>query len=728
MPSFYRAFEDRYRGSRELIKERLQVYRGFIAPLQSLYSECAALDLGCGRGEWLELLQEQGFRSLGVDLDEGMLEVCDALGLPTERCDVLEKLKALPDESQVMVSGFHIAEHLPFASLQVLVAEALRVLKPAGLLILETPNAENIVVGTNNFYLDPTHERPIPHLLLGFLTEYSGFARSKLLRLQEAAGLDAAKDISLSTVLGGVSPDYAIVAQKQGEAAQLGLFDEVFSVSYGVGLGTLAERYEHRQGSRFTDLEGKVDKTIALCSSLSQYIIRLQGKSAVLMDTASHAISPAEGASAATSAALQSISSHLSMDVDALQGEALAHHLRLQLQETLNSLRHAEVRYQNSELALHDQLARAAKAEGLQAKSQASAEVYQVQLQQVTAELLTAFKEQQRLQLDVEALRHQQVSSTQMLELERARGDTLLQRVSEQESLAEALAGERDALMRERESLEAELQGALDGVAQAERAELQRQAEILRFQDELHQCNLHVADLESRLAGGEQRTEMTASQLKELVQHSAQLESELRRSQASLLTSLAAAEQLSLQANAHQERIQALLGSTSWRISSPLRGVSLAVRWLLRLPVRLLKAMFRPLVTGMISFALARPGLRQVVSRQLRRLPRLHAHLRAFAISRAFQLDVRAESSIAGAVDGIGVAEQAVQPVVAAGSGLDVQQGLQNVQVRREESDIDFHAASNTRLMDSFALKTGGAGSSGLARAYRKTIDDSSEN
>lgn len=241
---FYRAFEDRYRGSRELIHERQQVYVPFLEPLKQLYPECKALDLGCGRGEWLEILQQTGFNPLGVDLDTGMLEACHALGLPVEKSDALEMLKSLPDESLTVVSGFHIAEHIPFKDLKVLVAETLRVLKPAGLLILETPNAENLVVGTQNFYLDPTHERPIPHLLLSFLVEYSGFNRSQLLRLQEPAELAKGGPVDLMSVLHSVSPDYAVIAQKQAIPEQLEKFDAVFARDYGLSLETLARRYD----------------------------------------------------------------------------------------------------------------------------------------------------------------------------------------------------------------------------------------------------------------------------------------------------------------------------------------------------------------------------------------------------------------------------------------------------------------------------------------------------
>ncbi len=266
---FYRAFEDRYRGSRELIHERQQVYIPFLEPLKQLYPGSQALDLGCGRGEWLEILVQNGFQALGIDLDTGMLEACNALGLPVENIDALEKLKSLPDDSLTVVSGFHIAEHIPFGDLKVLVAEALRVLKPAGLLILETPNSENLVVGTQTFYLDPTHTCPIPHLLLSFLTEYSRFSRSQLLRLQEPAALSEGGPVDLFSVLHGVSPDYAIVAQKAAAPEQLEIFDAVFSKEYGMSLESLSRRYD-------SQVAGWIEKSDATCAELREQLNQVQ--------------------------------------------------------------------------------------------------------------------------------------------------------------------------------------------------------------------------------------------------------------------------------------------------------------------------------------------------------------------------------------------------------------------------------------------------------------------
>ncbi|MFK3906787.1 class I SAM-dependent methyltransferase [Pseudomonas monteilii] len=244
MSQFYRAFEDEHRGSHDTIKQRLQVYLPFITPLLKLYPECRAVDVGCGRGEWLETLIENGFDATGVDLDEGMLEACQARSLPAEKAEAVSYLQSLPDESLTVLSGFHIVEHIPFDALKALVSEANRVLKPGGLLILETPNAENLIVGTQNFYLDPTHERPIPHMLLEFLVKFSGFQRSKLMRLQESPRLVESPSPTLMEVLGGASPDYAIVAQKAPADVDLSAFDAVFEGSYGLSLADLAQRYE----------------------------------------------------------------------------------------------------------------------------------------------------------------------------------------------------------------------------------------------------------------------------------------------------------------------------------------------------------------------------------------------------------------------------------------------------------------------------------------------------
>ena len=246
---FYRAFEDRHRGSRDEIRSRQQVYLPFVAPIARAHPDAPVLDVGCGRGEWLELLTNQGIAAEGVDLDEGMLAACRELGLRVQNTDALAYLRSLPDASRSVISGFHVAEHLPFTVLESLVAEALRVLVPGGLLVLETPNPENVVVGTAGFFMDPTHERPLPPLLLAFLPEFCGYVSVKTLRLQEPLQLHTG-ELSIMDVLGGSSPDYAIVARKQpaatADAATEQALDQAFAPTYGLSLNDVAARYEAR--------------------------------------------------------------------------------------------------------------------------------------------------------------------------------------------------------------------------------------------------------------------------------------------------------------------------------------------------------------------------------------------------------------------------------------------------------------------------------------------------
>lgn len=267
---FYRAFEDRHRGSRELIKQRLHAYLPFMIPVAALNPSLAVLDVGCGRGEWLELLRDHAISSYGVDLDEGMLDACFERGLRVIKVDALAHLSSLANDSLLAVTGFHIAEHLPFDMLQALFFQALRVLVPGGLLILETPNPENLLVGAANFYLDPSHQRPLPSQLLTFLAEHQGFDHVSHLRLQEEERLANNGLATLYDVLGNVSPDYAIVARvpllakAQLDESQQFLEQQLaqaFEAAHGVSLLDLASRYDDQLQVQANSLLQTLERT-----------------------------------------------------------------------------------------------------------------------------------------------------------------------------------------------------------------------------------------------------------------------------------------------------------------------------------------------------------------------------------------------------------------------------------------------------------------------------------
>lgn len=244
--NFYRAFEDKFRGSRQEIIDRLKVCLPFVSPLTHIYEDLSTMDLGCGRGEWLEGLSEVGIKARGIDLDQGMLNACIERGLAVELADALSSLRNLPDESQVVVSGFHIIEHVSFVEWREWIKEAFRVLKPAGLIIFETPNPENLFLATRSFYLDPTHLNPIPPDLLSFSVEFAGFSNVKILRLQEDKELANASKITLTNIIKSASPDYAVVGQKPATMDLTEKFSSAFDAEYGLSLEMLLNKWDYQ--------------------------------------------------------------------------------------------------------------------------------------------------------------------------------------------------------------------------------------------------------------------------------------------------------------------------------------------------------------------------------------------------------------------------------------------------------------------------------------------------
>lgn len=242
---FYRAFEDRFRGSREEIKRRVQVYIPFVEAIAERHPGVPALDLGCGRGEWLETLTEAGIPAEGIDQDAGMLGSCRELGLSALQGDALVHLRRQPDASRISISLMHVVEHIPFEMLRTIVEESKRVLVPDGVLIMETPNPENYTVGSCNFYMDPTHRNPLPPLLLAFVPEYYGFSRVKIARLQEDPALHNKPGYDINDILGRGSPDYAVIAQEKqvvtetpaGQQEQI-----VWEKEYGISPASMMQR------------------------------------------------------------------------------------------------------------------------------------------------------------------------------------------------------------------------------------------------------------------------------------------------------------------------------------------------------------------------------------------------------------------------------------------------------------------------------------------------------
>jgi O-antigen chain-terminating methyltransferase len=168
----YVRFEDRHRGSREEIRER---QRGYLELFRDAAASGPILDVGCGRGEFLELCREAGLEARGIDSDPGMVARCREAGLAVEAGDALGQLAALPDGSLGGLFCAQVIEHLSPEALVALVRLAHAKLAPGAVLLCETPNPACLTVFSGPFYVDLTHVKPIHPEAARFVLEAAGF-------------------------------------------------------------------------------------------------------------------------------------------------------------------------------------------------------------------------------------------------------------------------------------------------------------------------------------------------------------------------------------------------------------------------------------------------------------------------------------------------------------------------------------------------------------------------
>lgn len=217
----YSAFEDELRGTPDHVKQlelvHVDTILGFDAP------ELPVLDIGCGRGELLQLLGERGIAARGIDLNAVSVAECVADGLDVVQGDALAYLRSLPAGSLRAVCGLHLVEHLTDTDRTALIIAAYEALAVGGGIILETPNPENLRVGATTFWLDPTHLRPVPPRLLEFQVSEAGFDSVEVQRLHpsdDAVVVPADAD-PLATDLAALvnrliagPMDYAVIGRK----------------------------------------------------------------------------------------------------------------------------------------------------------------------------------------------------------------------------------------------------------------------------------------------------------------------------------------------------------------------------------------------------------------------------------------------------------------------------------------------------------------------------------
>jgi len=210
-PQFDHArFAERFRGSEDYVKKGQQFYLPYFTGRREV------LDIGCGRGEFLELMREAGVPARGIDLSRESVDLCRQKGFEAEAADLFRYLADLPEASLDGIFSAQVVEHLPPERLPDMIRLAASRLERDGVLAIETPNPECLAIFATHFYLDPTHTRPVPHALLSFYMEEYGLGGIEVHRLSPAIesmpALAGLPEDFREAFFGGL--DYAILGRK----------------------------------------------------------------------------------------------------------------------------------------------------------------------------------------------------------------------------------------------------------------------------------------------------------------------------------------------------------------------------------------------------------------------------------------------------------------------------------------------------------------------------------
>jgi len=206
----YGKFAEKFRGPEEYVKNGQRIY------LQDFIGRQSVLDIGCGRGEFLEAMRDAGVAASGIDLSEESVAMCRAKGLNAEVADLFVYLNDLPEASLDGIFCSQVVEHLAPERLPEMIKLCATRLSRGGVIAIETPNPECLAIFATHFYLDPTHTRPVPAALLAFYMEEFGIGRIETRKLAPAVeSMPSLAELPAAfreTFFGAL--DYAILGKK----------------------------------------------------------------------------------------------------------------------------------------------------------------------------------------------------------------------------------------------------------------------------------------------------------------------------------------------------------------------------------------------------------------------------------------------------------------------------------------------------------------------------------
>jgi len=209
----YTLFENVHRGSREEIRRRLQVYANWFKGAQNV------LDVGCGRGELLEILRENAVSAYGIDINDEMVAECRERGLSVHAADAIGHLKSLKDSSLGGLAAVQVIEHLPVDVMTEFFRLAFDKLAPGAVIAAETINPTCLTTFCGAFYLDMSHTKPVHPLAVQFLLERTGFKDVRVEYLNPYPEKMRLKKIPLGAAPAGM--DTAFIAEYNANVDKL---------------------------------------------------------------------------------------------------------------------------------------------------------------------------------------------------------------------------------------------------------------------------------------------------------------------------------------------------------------------------------------------------------------------------------------------------------------------------------------------------------------------------